>query len=610
MMIKFSRVSAQNFRSFKNFDFQIDAHGLVLVQGKIEGGSETLESNGAGKSSIFSAISWALFGKFVHVSGLKVSGDKVIRRGSTDGTSATVELYAEQDLIRVTRYRGHPTMADKIRLFVNDKEVTQSSNQKTQQAIENIIGTTFDLFSNLISISEASMKESFALESDANRKKILVSALPQFQQFGKARARVKETLDTYSGYIGKARAEKDAFEKAMVELSTGLDGIDINFVNSRIDHLTSEITSREAARDRLAREVDEARDFHVKGFEKNEGSDTILKINDVTKKLRAVQQEISNLNASNRVVANQLSHWKSLDSTCPTCGQEIPKEQAGTHISRLEVEADEFRVGINNAREVELKLEGELHELEAEKKFATDQVNAHHVKVASLQTQLNSESVLINSLVQEKQKFIEIGHNLEQARKITGQKQAKIRGRVDELETLIGVARGFETALKGWLDGFGPRGILAFGLNHVIDVLTQKTKVWLWRLWHEGAMFRFEFTGDDLSKIEARLLLNQQPVDIESLSSGETRRLCISICFGLRETLQVLTGWKSNLLILDEQLDGVDGLGRNQIVKQLSDAYPETSVFVISQFPDLQSIFDCVLTVKQSNGVSEIVLEN
>ncbi len=602
MIVKFLSVSAHNFRSFKQFELVLDQGGLTLVQGKIEGGSETLESNGAGKSSLFSAVSWALFGKFVHVSGLKVSGDKIVRRGSTEGSSVSVTLLAEKDLVVIERFRGHPVFGDKIRLFINDKEETQSSNPKTQQLIESVIGISFDLFVNLIYVSEASLRESFAFESDANRKKILVGALPQFQQFGRARVKVKDSLDKFSDFSRKIGMEHAAYTKALQELGNDFSEVDTERIQTRIEELKIECEQHHQSVASLRAQLN-----LVKGdLDSSEtGVELESQLQAVTELYNHYRQNLANLNAAIQTFVSQIQKWNSLGLKCPTCEQGVSEEFKDVRVVDLQEQVG--RLEIDKA-----EIESRLNELSAKRSYIEnqrDQIRNQRsklqAKIAFLSTSIESTLDIVTVKENEFKQLHSIGQNLDQARKIAGQKQEMIRSRVRELETLSTVTRNFESALKGWLDGFGPRGVLALGLNHVVEVLTQKTEHWLWKLWHEGASFQFEFVGDDLSKIEARLFLNQELVDVESLSSGETRRLCLAICFGLRETLQVLTGWISNLLVLDEVFDGLDGVGRIKVLREMK-TLDNTSVFVISQFPQLSEEIDRTAEVTFSLGNSTL----
>ena len=50
--MKLLRMQARNFRCFEHLELNLDVNGLVAVVG----------DNGAGKSTIFTAIEWALYG--------------------------------------------------------------------------------------------------------------------------------------------------------------------------------------------------------------------------------------------------------------------------------------------------------------------------------------------------------------------------------------------------------------------------------------------------------------------------------------------------------------------------------------------------------------------
>lgn len=77
--MKLLRLKGENFRSFVDFDLDLNASGLFSVTGR----------NGAGKSSIFSAVEWALFG------GKRgPTAQRVLRQGA-DGEECRVELEFE-----------------------------------------------------------------------------------------------------------------------------------------------------------------------------------------------------------------------------------------------------------------------------------------------------------------------------------------------------------------------------------------------------------------------------------------------------------------------------------------------------------------------------------
>jgi DNA repair exonuclease SbcCD ATPase subunit len=598
--IKFLSVEASNFRSFEHFKLDLSKGGITLVQGKIEGGSETLESNGAGKSSIFSAISWALFGKFPHVSGSKVSGDKVVRRGSSGGCLVAVKFQAGGRAIEVTRFRLHTLHGDKLVLRVDDKEVTQATNQKTQLEVEALLGISFELFVNLIFVTEATIKESFAFETDANRKKMLVSALPQFQKFGKARVRVKDSLAQFSGYSNKLQTERNAFATAFKEMQSEV--IPNTFqINNRITQLRNEIAAlTKSVQDNKAESVDAS--FHLSSLD---GDSTDTEFDELMKVIEGKQHELSTFNFQKNTAESGFQKWDKMGAACPTCGQSISHSEKIQHVQTFKEEMGELGLHAEALCLELLDLQKEKQKLEARKAEIRKLRGLIQSRKEVSERAIQSDTAAIEAKNAEIDQLNLILKNLDEVKELSVKQKDTIQNKIIEIDQLLSVVKNFECSLSVWLDGYGPRGVLSIALSHVVDVLTQKTKKWLESLWHEGASLSFDFTGEDFSKIESQLFVNQRVVDLGSLSSGETRRLCLSLCFGLREALQELTGWKSSLLILDEVFDGLDGVGRIKVLSELKQL-EDTSVFVISQFPQLSEDIDRVARVRFSNNVSAL----
>jgi len=565
-MIIFRRVAARNFRSFETFDLPLDAFGMVLVQGIIEGGS-ALESNGAGKSSLFAAISWALFGKFFHVGGALVSGEQVIKRGSSGGCCVTLELFKGDDQVVINRFRGDKQYGNKIVVSVNGVDRTPSSNFKTQELIEEVLGITFELFANLVYINETSMRSSFVLEADTQRKKLLVSALPHLEQFGEAREEVKRNLDFYH----KHKAEHKSQINALLEASRELQ-------NSTPPSPDSIYIQLHSLKERFT-----------------DLSDRFVLANSIVLKLPSQEQCESQLRAKIREVATaeaaikfhekEVSNWKALHNACYVCSQPISPDFKETQIQVL-------------GRTI-TELLDELGQLQREEEQLRSFCGQHQ----SLLKIKESKEGLMQSITQLQQVAAEI----EQTQlKLARQKQSLER-RIENLQEVSRIVDSYSQTFQVWLDGFGPRGVMSFALEHVVAILTKKSEEWLKKLWAEGAAATFGLAGDDSSKIEAKLFLNQHEVNLLSLSSGETRRVCLAICFSLRETLQALTGWSSNLLILDEINAGLDPSGSEQVIKHLKSAYgTNSSIFVISHLPTPSRLFDEHLLVHYRGNSSTL----
>ena len=80
-MIKFKKVKMHNFLAFTDAELPLDRQGLVLIEGE-NLSSDAYDSNGSGKSSLLSSITYAIYGKTV----TNESGDEVILYGLSEAS--------------------------------------------------------------------------------------------------------------------------------------------------------------------------------------------------------------------------------------------------------------------------------------------------------------------------------------------------------------------------------------------------------------------------------------------------------------------------------------------------------------------------------------------
>lgn len=125
--MKLLHLKGTNYRSFAEFELDLNASGLFSVTG----------GNGAGKSSIFSSVEWALFG------GKRGTGSERVRRQGTDG-SCRVELEFEiaGRALRVVRIDGK----DAWLTDVETGERLATGLQHTSEAVAVRLGLTQTMF--------------------------------------------------------------------------------------------------------------------------------------------------------------------------------------------------------------------------------------------------------------------------------------------------------------------------------------------------------------------------------------------------------------------------------------------------------------------------------
>ena len=605
MKVEFLNVVADNFRSFKHFGVDLSQSGIAIVQGELLGDLESVESNGAGKSSLFSAISWALYGKLPHISGKDVTGDDVVFWNDPKNCFVKVRFKIGGINYKVVRYRLDKNFGNKIRVWINNDEKTLATNPQTQKLIDEYVGIPLDLFAQLVYITDSSMKSSFSFETDANRKKILVDVLPHLKQFSQARDRVKGAHDVFNNNHKRLKNDLDTLHQMMATLPDMTESqVQIVKIGKRSSELQTQIKS-------LNFKVTEAENSILDCIRLlKEHEESLKKCNDNVSRAKVKYdmafENLSQKMSQRKMIEKDYIKWLNARDDCPECNQKIKEELKELNRVHYKAQLEIDMTRESEARRASLDAEEALRNAEHEKNVIVLSSNRITQEKKSFEQDRERLQESVTQLKIEKENLSKIHDHLLQECQTADAKRELIQFRIEETERLLETVVAYIDPLKFWMQGFGPKGVISLALHQTLDLLSERTNHWLHQLWHEGASIKVGFPQEDISKITVDFLINGKIVNITSLSSGQTRRLCLALCFGLRETLQSLSGWQTNLLVLDEVFDGLDNAGRLQVLEKIREI-KETSIFVISQFPHSTGPIDRVINVQFDHGVSKIL---
>lgn len=295
------RLQIEDFCSHHRSDIDFTDISSALIVAKINGSDKF--SNGAGKSTIFSAIKYALFNK-VDFSTL----DKVIRHG-TDYCKVIFDFKSSNDgeIYRISRITGKKNISE-VRLFKkqeNDKweDLTQRRNFDTKKEIAKIIKINYDTFCNSVLFSQSDLTGLASL-SPTNRKKILKSALQ---------------LDIYSKYEKLAKKKTADLLKEMDKEKTILSTIgkpeeDIEKYNKEIDNISKNIDNKSIILNEIKIEYNKENISYISLIKEFE--EIKIKKDESLNKQKLLNEEINNitniLNEYNKKNENILSSGKSL----------------------------------------------------------------------------------------------------------------------------------------------------------------------------------------------------------------------------------------------------------------------------------------------------------
>lgn len=247
-MIKYKNVEANNFLSYNHFKLDLDNQGLVLIEG-LNNSDNSFKSNGSGKTSALSAITYALYGITLN----NTKGNDVINR--QEGKNCWVKLTFEsgKDTFIIERYRKDKENKNKVKIFANGEEITESSNAKTDVTINKLIGVDFDTYVNAIVYSNNFSDKSFMQATDKGKKEILESL---------ANATIYSTAKENS--IDKRKELEDLIkdnENRLYKINTDIDK-ENDLFNYKVSEYNKSINSKDSLKSSLKDKEKEYDSFH------------------------------------------------------------------------------------------------------------------------------------------------------------------------------------------------------------------------------------------------------------------------------------------------------------------------------------------------------------
>lgn len=150
-MIKLKTISMRNFLSIGNVTqaIHLDDNPLTLVLGNNADSNNGTSRNGAGKSSLLQAISYALYGQPL----TKIKMDNLINNINKKGMFVAIDFSVNEKNYRIERGR-RPNF---LKYYVDGEEVVESDaqgeNKETNIDIVRLIGMSHNMFTHIVALN-------------------------------------------------------------------------------------------------------------------------------------------------------------------------------------------------------------------------------------------------------------------------------------------------------------------------------------------------------------------------------------------------------------------------------------------------------------------------
>ena len=623
MKINFKHLIIDNFLSIGHGELSLDDRGYTLIEGINNNPRDNAISNGSGKSSIVSALCFALTGETIQ--GISSNLKNIYTEGEM---KVELTFSVDKDEFKVVRGRD---IKDKpfLYLYINDENKSGKTLRESEEQLKKYLPfMTSELLGEVIIVGQG-MPHKFSNNTPSGRKEILEKLsnndVMLYDIKDRVEKRLKELLtkkqelnttktqlDTqYSLYIRQKEENEKKIEQLNSESSIDYDK-EILLCENKIKDLgkEKEKLNKQYLTDEENYELDNASLINMVGRENKELEEEekiYREAHDpITKQLFEVKATLDSLN-------REITRKENIKDVCPTCGQKLQgvhkpdltedykkREELKAQYTSLKEKSDNQENAFKlNIADIKNNYKKEIEEFKKE-------IDLKKTKLVALKrtiddyTLIDVEKKRLNDLTISKNSFklkLEEANRALENLKVTLEKLSSDQlyniKEIDNLQEHLDVVNKINTYVKRDF-----RGIL---LSNVISYINLKCKEYAKEI----------FGNDDIE-----FILNGNNIDIrysnkllDTLSGGEQQKVDLIIQFAIRSMMQEYTGFNSNIIVLDEILDQLDSRGCDEVINFITNRLSDIeSIFIISHHADSLNICNdsTIKVIKNNEGVSYI----
>jgi len=559
-VIKFKKIRWKNFLSTGNIysEMQLDKTETTLVLGE----------NGAGKSTLLDALCFVLFNKPYR----SVNLPQLV--SSVNEKDCVVEIHFTDGTKDYKVIRGQSPKVFEI--WSEGKLIDQDSKARDYQRMleDTILGMNYKSFCQVVILGSANYIPFMRLPA-AERRSVVESIL-DIGVFSTMNTQLKERISTNKEELQHAESavsvsrERVSLLRRMVEEEKKRQEHDDAWEAEQVAKANEEIRILREQSAECSKEMSQLMDS--------------IKDEDAARNTRNRFREIhSQLTKRVSNLGKEIAFYESND-TCPTCTQKIDQEFKGSAVAKAKSRTDEMTKALSEVEghiaSTEERLE-EISEILSRVRVLNTEIMRKNNEISAVERQIGSigrkptvestvEKDLSDALVSEEEA-------------LDGKREL-----VEEQHYLSLAA----TLLKD-------SGIKSRIIKNYIPIINDTINKYLTKM---NFFVAFNLDEEFNETIKSR---HRDEFTYASFSEGEKKKIDLALLFAWRRIAAMKNSITTNLLILDEILDGsLDDQGTDAFLDIVGGLDKHTNTFVISHKPKeiLQDKFDrTVQFVKRGN---------
>lgn len=569
-MLTFLNMDVEGFCSIESLHLQLNPTCTMLIKAP----------NGKGKSTILSALVWAIYGK--NLKGVsEVNTWKQIRPKEYQGTK--VQVYFQKDshtykVIRCQKYDGllddGSKGKDRLIIIKDGDTIDVKGKGKIQDVINREIGLSYTLFMNSIMFGQGIKR--LIQESNSDKKKIF----------------------------------EEVFDLEFLNLAKGIALQDRNNVIAQINEVEhqSQILKRELEVNKEAyfdlRDREKSFKKRIKEERRELKQDREKLTSLLIQKQKQIKDEVDasiqiNIKKQNKVILDLRGKIKDAKSLSNVPLKKVIKELV------IQLEAGHYKRALRDAKSI-YKAFSDLDKYDKEYQEALErleELSSVNDKYRKLKSECDDIASDIATVDEDLSKF-----KAEKLKVMSPKYKQKLREIRKNLRKVDEDFHNKEAELENynWLinDPLGNNGIKTYLFDSSLEFLNKCLDKYA-----EVLGFRIEFNIDlGTARKEFVTLIERdgQIIDYDELSGGEKQLVNVAMAFAMNEALTASKG--INLAFLDEVFESLSSDNVEVVTSLIRHIFKDKTLFLITHLDSLPLGNTKILQVEKTNGLSRYQL--
>ena len=570
-MLTFLSISIEGFRSIAEpTNISLNLPGITWIN----------SPTGSGKSTIFSAITWVLYGKDLKgVSEVKTW--EKYRISDYKGVCVTINYQTSKGVFKVIRCQDYKLPVDdgnkggnRLIMYQDAYILDVKGKVNIQNEVEKSIGLTYQLFINSIMFGQGLKR--LIQETNADKKKLF-----------------EEVFDL--NFLNLAKVVANDERKNLIteskDLERRFDQLKDQAEESKDTYL--ELQERERSwEENIHKQCKELRDKRIELTKKLQNTQREIKdtvANTLDGKLSRTESRIHNLHSRLQVLKNGTE--LNLANFVTEILKMLKSKKYELAYKKLQTLHATFKeiTECQEEKEELIKRKFKLKEIQARYEYINKTCNTLADNICAIDEQ-------IHKLENEKQKVLSPKY-----KKAWKDYRKKLKKVDKDYHNKLGDLENYDWLIS---EPLGNNGIKAYLFDSSLDLLNNVLESYSDIL---GFRVSFEVDLDSIRKDFITLIeSNGIIIEYDELSGGEKSLVNLAMALAMNEALTAARG--INLAFLDEVFEGISDDVLEIAINLITKVFENKSLFLISHHQSLPLHKARIMQVVKQNGLSKIVV--